>query len=258
MKSPTKKAVRQERIISALELNPTLRVNDLANVLDVSVETVRRDLAQLDDSGRIKRTYGGAVRTTGFEPALTERLQLHVRERERMAKHAVDLIDDAGSIYVGGGASTLHFARALRLYQTSLTVLTPALGVAVEVATNPKIETNVLPGFLEATEGLVHGAETLHAISRYQTPLAVVGASAFDEHGVSEALLTAAQVYSAIVSKAEHTIVLADQSKCNKRSLQSILEWGPNTTLLTDSRLPSELHSNILETGARILVAESD
>ncbi|MEL6962635.1 MAG: DeoR family transcriptional regulator, partial [Pseudomonadota bacterium] len=110
VRKSSKKSARHSRILDVLEINPSIRVNALADELDVSTETVRRDLAELDETGRIKRTYGGAVRTTAFEPALAERLKLHVQERERVARHAVTSLADVQSLFIGGGATTLHFA----------------------------------------------------------------------------------------------------------------------------------------------------
>ena len=69
----SKKKKRQNRILNQLELNPRIRVNEMAEDLGVSTETVRRDLAELDGAGRIQRTYGGAVSIKTFEPALAER-----------------------------------------------------------------------------------------------------------------------------------------------------------------------------------------
>ena len=57
----SKKINRQNRILNQLEVNPRIRVNEMADDLGVSTETVRRDLVELDNAGRIQRTYGGAV-----------------------------------------------------------------------------------------------------------------------------------------------------------------------------------------------------
>ena len=67
------KSDRQARIVAELRATPSLRVNELAELLGVSTETVRRDLAELDERGLINRTYGGAMRPVAFEPALAER-----------------------------------------------------------------------------------------------------------------------------------------------------------------------------------------
>lgn len=249
----SKKMKRHTEILSALEANPSIRVAELAEMLGVSTETVRRDLTELDETGRIKRTYGGAVRTRTFEPALAERSKLFVRERERIARQAVDRIGDADSLFIGGGATTLQFARALSTIDRRLTVLTPAFSIATELSINPLIEVLALPGIVEPKEGLVYGAETINCIKRFRTPITVIGASGVDEHGVSEALLNAAQVYTAMIDSADNTLVLADTSKFANRALQQISVWRPGICLITDSEPPEPLADAIRQGGADVL-----
>ncbi|MBK0329284.1 DeoR/GlpR transcriptional regulator [Rhodobacteraceae bacterium F11138] len=255
MQKQSKKGRRQAHILENLDINPAMRVGELADKLDVSSETVRRDLAELDAAGRIRRTYGGAVRTTTFEPVLAERLKLHVTAREKIARHAMTLLEDADSLLIGGGATTLHFARALKSIDRQITVLTASFGIAIELATNPLIEVISLPGKVEPKEGLLHGPETLEYINRYRTPIAVMGASGIDETGVSEALLSAAQVYEAMIRIADHTIVLADGSKMGNRSLRQILSWGPDTTLVSDTAPTSAIRHAFDEAGAAFRIA---
>lgn len=250
-----KKTRRQDRILEALELDPAMRVNELARQLNVSQETVRRDLNELDASGRIKRTYGGAVRTNSFEPDLAERLKLHIKPRERISRLAVELLGDTESMFIGGGATTLHFARALKSVDRRLTVLTASFGIATELSANPGIEVIFLPGKVEPREGLVIGPETLQYIARYRTPLAVMGASGVDEMGVSEALLNSAQVYEAMIESADRTMVLADASKMGSRSLRMILQWQPGTSLVTETLPDESISAAITEAGADLFVA---
>lgn len=252
----TKKRRRHDRILSALETNPTLRVSELAGVLGVSPETVRRDLDALDQTGRLTRTYGGAVRTRSFEPALAERAKLHVAERDRIAQLALAQIGEADSLFIGGGATTLHFARALRASDRRLTVLTPAFSIATELSVNPLIQVMALAGIVEPKEGLVYGAETIRCIRQFRTPLAVVGASGVDDAGVSEALLHAAQVYAAMIECADQTLVLADSSKFGNRSLQQILSWRDAVCLISEKAPPPALGAAIRDGGARILTGD--
>ncbi len=236
-----------------LEVNPSIRVAEMADVLGVSSETLRRDLTELDESGRIKRTYGGAVRTKAFEPALVERLKLHVKAREQIARRAVERIGDAGSLFIGGGATTLHVARALRGIDRQLTVLTPAFSIATELSVNPLIQVMALPGVVEPREGLVYGAETIKCIKQFDTPIAVAGASGVDEDGMSEALLHAGQVYSAMIDAADEALILADASKFGNRSLQQIIGWTPRVTLISDERPPPQLWDAIRQADAQII-----
>ena len=106
----SKKKKRQNRILNQLELNPRIRVNEMAEDLGVSTETVRRDLAELDGAGRIQRTYGGAVSIKTFEPALAERSTLHIGARQIIAERAVEYAKSANSLFIGGGATTLHLS----------------------------------------------------------------------------------------------------------------------------------------------------
>lgn len=232
----SKKARRQAQILAALDRNPAMRVSELAEELDVSSETIRRDLNQLDDAGRISRTYGGAVRSQVSEPHLAERLGHFVEERQAIARHAVELMGEAETIFIGGGATPLHFARALRSITRRLTVLTPALRVAAELSENTNIQIMCLPGLFDGKEGMVTGPETLAAIRRYHAPLAFVGASAIDAGGVSEAMLGPSEVYREMIECAQTVYVLADHSKFNSRSLKYITGWNENTHLVTDQR----------------------
>ncbi|KAB2883313.1 MAG: DeoR/GlpR transcriptional regulator [Albidovulum sp.] len=249
----SKKSIRHDYILSALETDPSIRVSALSEQLGVSAETIRRDLTELDETGRIKRTYGGAVRTRAFEPALSERSKLHVEAREKIAQLAVARIGDAHSLFIGGGATTLHFARALRAIERPLTVLTATFSIATELSMNPLIQVMSLPGIVEPKEGLVHGAETLKCIRQFRTPIAVMGASAIDEYGVSEALLHAAQVYSAMASNADEVLIVADSSKFGNRSLQQIVGWDRNVTLITDAAPPQRIASAIRQRGGEVI-----
>ena len=249
----SKKTRRHGHILSVLEINPAIRVPELAEELGVSPETVRRDLTELDETGRIKRTYGGAVRTRTFEPALAERSNLHVRAREEIARLAVARLGDTNSLFIGGGATTLHFARVLRNTDRRLTVLTPAFSIATELSINPLIQVMSLPGIVEPKEGLVYGAETLKCIRQFRTSIAVMGASGVDEHGVSEALLQAAQVYSAMIDCADQTLVLADASKFGNRSLQQIIGWNPSVCLISEVAPPDDLFAAIRRRGAEVI-----
>lgn len=253
----SKKTRRHEHILHALAVNPSVRVNALAEALAVSSETVRRDLAELDVTGRIKRTYGGAVKTSLFEPALTERLALKLKEREAISAHAVQLLGDAASIFIGGGATTLHFARALRSIDRRITVLTASFNVAMELSTNPLIEVMSLPGIVEPKEGLVCGTDTLRFIALYRTHFAVVGASAMDATGVSEALLSAAQVYKAMIENADQTLILADCSKFELRALQIVASWNAEMTVVTDQTPPSTLKIAMEKAGTTIHVIDT-
>ncbi|MDH5530525.1 MAG: DeoR/GlpR family DNA-binding transcription regulator [Paracoccaceae bacterium] len=252
-RAKSKKDLRHEHILAALDGNPAMRVVELSETLCVSAETIRRDLAELDRAGRINRTYGGAIRSQMFEPALAERLKLHVKERQAIATDAVAALGDANSVFIGGGATTLHFARALRSTTRRFLILTTSFSIATELSSNPLLQVMSLPGIVEGKEGMVQGPETVAAIMRYRASVAVLGASGIDASGTSEALMSAAQVYSAMVASSERTLVLADTSKFDKRALQMVTNWAPNVTLITNSSPTESILAGMTEAGASFI-----
>ncbi len=256
MLKQSKKTLRHSKILTALESDPALRVSELAESLGVSAETIRRDLAELDESGEIKRTYGGAMRSTAFEPDLGVRVGLHIEARLRIAAKAVELINGAEVMFIGGGATTLHFARALRETTRRLYVITPSFSIANELAANPLVQVMALPGLYEWKESMVYGADTIAAISKYHPPVAILGASGVNVNGVSEALMTSAQIYTAMIENADETLFLADASKFEKRALQFISKWQPNRMLISDERPNDQLLDAIVDGGAKWLQAD--
>ncbi|MCO5093592.1 DeoR/GlpR family DNA-binding transcription regulator [Bosea sp. (in: a-proteobacteria)] len=251
----SKKSVRHEKILAALDRNPALRVNELSDEFGVSSETIRRDLAVLDEAGKISRTYGGAVRNVVFEPGLAERLKLQVRERWEIAEAALSLLDGVDTLFIGGGSTVLHFARALRRLSRPLYVLTPSFSVAMELSSNPRMRIMSLPGLFDGSEGLVHGPDTLAAIGKYSAPVAVLGVSGIDERGASGSFIAGAQVYSAMVEQSRRSLILADALKFDKRALVDIATWTPNIHLVTDSHPGRALSEAIKAGNAQITVA---
>lgn len=251
----SRKEMRHARILAALEANPTLRVNQLAEQLEVSTETIRRDLAELDQIGRLSRTYGGAVSAgSRFEPALTERLALHVTERQAIARTAIERFGDAETMLLGGGATMLTFARALRDTHQRRTVITPAYPIAVELSSNPLIEIMLLPGIFEPQERMVYGPDTIRALDRYRAEVVIIGASGLAASGVSEAMLQVGEVYSAMLRTADRAVVLADHSKFGKRALMLLTAWTNRMSLITDRMPEGDLSLAMREVGAQVIL----
>lgn len=252
----SRKGIRQDAILAALEQNPALRVVQIAEELAVSTETVRRDLAELEGTGRLSRTYGGAIKSTNrFEPALNERLSLKVAERRAIAAEAVSRYAAEEALLLGGGSTMIQFARALRDVPRRITVVTPAYPIAVELAANPAIEIIMLPGIFEPQEHMTVGRDTLRTMDRYKVRTAIIGASGINTEGVSEALFKVGEVYAAMMERSEQAVVLADSDKFDKRALVLLTDWNPATTLITDAAPVGALKTALDRGGATVVVA---
>ncbi|MCO6185163.1 DeoR/GlpR family DNA-binding transcription regulator [Rhizobium sp. L1K21] len=248
------KIERQTTIIEDLSREPALRVNELARRYDVSSETIRRDLSALTDRGLINRTYGGALRIISHEPAVSEREHIQVAERELIARMAVDVVEPSDVLMIGGGITTRYFAKALALFKGPLTVVTPSFHVALALGTCDNISVHMLPGEVNGHEGLVQGADTIEALSRYRATKAFLGASGLSEEGPSDAAIPAGRLYQTMMERALHTYVLADSSKFNKEALFCYARWQANVSVITDTSPESELDAVLKKAGTALVL----
>lgn len=249
------KTDRQARIVAELRATPAIRVNELADLLGVSTETARRDLAELDGRGLINRTYGGAMRPVGFEPALAEREALMVAERERIATAAVKLVEPNDILMIGGGATTSRFARRLAAERNHVTVITHAFSIAAVLATNPLHKVLMVPGQYDGREGLIHGPDTIEALQRFRANKAFLGASGLTAEGPSDAGMGPGLVYGAMMRRSAQTIILADHSKFDRPSLAVYGSWSAATTLISDMPPEGELATALSSANAKFLWA---
>jgi len=250
------KAGRQRQIIADLGLHPAMRVGELAGRLGVSTETIRRDLSELDGRGLISRTYGGAMRPVAHEPGLAEREGLMVAERQRIAATAAAMLERNDILMVGGGATTLHFAKRAAVLDLPLTVITHAFSIAMALAANPLVRVLMLPGEYDGREGLIHGAETVEALQRFRANKAFLGASGLTAEGPNDAAMGPGQVYGAMVRRASHTLVLADHTKFDRPSLTVYAPWSERVSLLTDKSPDGALAEALAAAGSKFLTAE--
>lgn len=250
------KAMRQARIVEELSRAPTMRVGELAEQLDVSVETIRRDLAELDARGLINRTYGGAVRPITVEPALAERQNLMIDERRRIAEAAAALVERDDILMIGGGATTLHFATRLATRGLPLTVITHAFSIAMALSAEPQVRILMLPGTYDGREGLIHGPDTIEALLRFRANKAFLGATGLTPEGPNDAMRGPGLVYGTMMARAAETVVLADHSKFDRLSLSVYGPWRPVVTLVTDRAPEGALGDAIGEAGTTVRVAD--
>lgn len=168
-----KKDTRQRAILDQLAISPTMRVGRLAETLDVTTETIRRDLEELSAQGMIARTYGGAMLRQPAEPALSERHLELVEERAAIGQAALPYLAEARVIMLGSGATTTQLAKFIAIEMHGLTVIAHSVSVASALSLNPTIQVVMAPGVYHAGEGALHGAQAVRFLSDYSADWSV-------------------------------------------------------------------------------------
>ncbi|MFC0239433.1 DeoR/GlpR family DNA-binding transcription regulator [Rhodopseudomonas telluris] len=249
------KSARHQHIISQLTAAPTLRASELAAVLGVSTETIRRDLMELQEQKLINRTYGGASRPFALEPSLVDRKRLLIVEREAIAAAIAELIQPNEVLMLGAGATTFHVARRLAATARDITVIVNDFAIAGALATNGSIRILCCPGRYHATEGYVFGTQTIASINSYEANRAIVGATGVGARGINDADEEAGAVYGAMVKRAAEAIIVADHSKFEQRALTVFAQWSEIDRFVTDRPPEGALATAVREAGTELIVA---
>ncbi len=248
MDSPSRlrKDPRQDRIVAELTATPTLRVSELAARLQVSTETIRRDLDELEQRGRLNRTYGGAMLPFGPEPVASERHRMLVPEREAIARTMSTFIAHGETVMIGGGVTTVHVARRLAAEKRDLTAIVHSFGVATVLAANPTFRIIMCPGMYHGKEGLMEGSETIAFLNRLAANHAIVGATGMTVTGPNELDIEAANVYRTMAARSACTHIVADHTKFGRAAMATYFPWQEVHRLVTD-QAPAGALSRALE-----------
>lgn len=253
----TKKLIRQRQLLTLLETNPNARVNELAESLSVTAETIRRDLDELSSKGLVDRTYGGALLKSSQEPVVNIRHSLMVEERKAIARVAVNCLKGANTLMIGSGATTTHVARRIAIEMNGITVITHSFGVATVLSLNPTITVLMAPGVYHATEGAIHGAQTLRYLDDFQVDWAITGASGITVHGAYDATIDGSDVYACMGDQSARTMIVADHSKFQLVFPSRFAKWTDIDILVTDEHPEGDLGS-ILDQASTTVLACND
>lgn len=228
---------RHRRILAILENSGQVSAPALARLLDVSRETIRRDLLELEHEGKARRIHGGAILPSDqlHEPPFQQRVATHQRAKSEIARKARRLIAPGQCIMVDAGSTTA--ALATELAQLSdIMIITNSLAVATAVqGAGADIELVLLGGRMLTDVPATMGELTLSEIRRFHADLAFVGPVAVDAKGAYDFALHEAEVATAMIGQAARTVVLAHASKLNRTSRVRYCSCDQISTLVTDS-----------------------
>ncbi len=226
---------RHRRILSTLESSGQVSTHALADMLNVSRETVRRDLVELEDGGKVQRVHGGAMLFGGApEAPFSQRVITQRGAKREIARKAVGLIEPGQCIMIDAGSTTAIFAQQLANL-SGITVITNSLTIATTVqAAVGDIELLLLGGRLLTDVPATYGELTLSEIRRFRADLTFVAPVAVDHEGAHDFALHEAEIATAMMERADRTVVLADASKLNRTSRVRYCEPEQISILVTD------------------------
>jgi DeoR family transcriptional regulator, fructose operon transcriptional repressor len=244
---------RHQRILLMLGANQQVSANDLAEMLGVSRETVRRDLLDLEEVGKVARVHGGAVLPEPrSEDPFRQRMATQVRAKTEIAKKAVGLVQPGQTIMVDAGSTTAVFARELAKV-SGVSVITNSLDVATTLQAGG-LDAVLLGGRIAADVPATVGELTLSEIRRFEVdicfsaPVALHPAKGSFFYDLQEA-----EISIAMAAQAAQKVVLAHHTKLGATSRVRAWDVDGIGTLVTNRAAPDEMLGQFRDAGIEVI-----
>ncbi len=247
---------RQSDILKIAKQDGRVMVEELAETFDVTVQTIRRDLSELADMGKLDRVHGGAVLRSGVSNiGYEDRRALNADTKARIAQACADDIPDGASLFMNIGTSTEAVARQL-LNHKDLMVVTNNMNVANILVENTDCEIVVAGGVLRRSDGGLIGNLTISTIEQFKFDYAVIGCSALDAEGdLLDFDFQEVRVSQTIIAQARQTLLVSDHSKFQRTAPARIASLSDVDAFYTDLPLSDDLTQKCNEWDTRLCLA---
>jgi DeoR family galactitol utilization operon repressor len=245
---------RKKAILDMLTEDSSVSVSMLAQVLGVSVVTIRTDLGALEEEGFIVRTHGGAM--PAFHPQILERMRQDKDRKMAIAKIAAEKIQDGDTVIISAGTTTALIAKYL-LGKRNIHIVTNNTLLLTYARTNPQLRVTLVGGeFRPSEEGLV-GPLAMQSLDQVFVSKAFIGVDgASVKHGLTAHLVESADLVRKMAQQAKQVYAICDSGKFGKPGFARILPFDGVDGLITDAGLSTEFEKDLREAGVSIYKAE--
>jgi DeoR/GlpR family transcriptional regulator of sugar metabolism len=247
---------RRERLVALVAERGVVRLAELCRTLKASPATVRRDLEELEGSGRIRRVHGGAVAVqTGLaEPMFDDKTAIAAREKHRIARAALKMIESGETVYLDGGSTVLELARLLR-DRGDVTVVTNSLRAALELGgKGPRLI--LIGGELRRRSQTLVGPLTAAVLEQLQPHRAFMGTMGLDiQRGLTTSDPNEAHTKKIAMSRSRQVVLLADSTKMGKVSSVRAGEARDVHVVVSDKGIERGFARKLGKLGVRVVRA---
>ena len=249
---------RHQYILEQLKKDGYVKVMDLAERLDVSGATIRKDLRMLESRNLLHRTHGSASpnRSNVIDLPVQEKSGINAELKLAIAREADKLIEEGDSILLTSGSTIEAFARHLQPKGT-LNVVTPSIRVGIYLSEKEDTNIMMLGGRLIVKSLSVRDAYTEEGLKDVRCNKAFFSCDGFDfDGGVTTAFVAEARVTDSMLNVASEVILLADSTKLGKNGFGKICDITRVDTLITDEKLPQSIKQKFEAEGVKVLLAK--
>lgn len=256
--SPSLFQSERQRQIAALTMQSgRVEVADLADRFNVTTETIRRDLSDLQGHRIVRRVHGGATpwEAVGFEPLLSVRNDQRDSEKRRIALAATHEVPSNGSIIIDSGSTLLALANAFPI-DSSIRVVTNALNIALVLSERSDVDVIVVGGKVRKNTLAMVDNEAIAAIEPLSVDTLFISSDGLSAAtGLSTPYREEAALKRAMIASARRVVALVDHSKFGQDHFIRFAEWADIDMLITNTEADPVAVAAIESFGTTVVLA---
>jgi len=251
---------RKLAILEGLANAQRVHVSELSQRFKVSEVSIRRDLAQLEMRGLLRRVRGGAVSVpqTILEWSFNEKLLMHKQQKERIGRAAAAMVENGDVIIMDSGTTVIHVARYIPreiLISGHLTIITSSLPIVRELGPWKGVTLIVLGGIYLPLQEVLVGPQAIASLRGLHADKMFLGAGGLSQEvGATTATVLDAEVDRASVEASEQVIAVIDSSKIGRKGLAAVVPLTGIDILITDDEAPAGFVAQARELGVDVQI----
>lgn len=238
------KVNRIKEISNYIHEHENASIDTLCSIFNVSKNTIRRDIAELEEKGIIKKVYGGITLNIDEKDTVPFN-QREIKNKDIkvvLAELASNLVEDNDIIFIDSGTTTVHMIPFLA-NRRNLTIITNNLNVLVMSLDYPNLNVLSTGGSLFREANSFIGIEAIDFLDNYNIGKAFMASTGVSiSNGITNSSSFEYQIKKTVVQKSNKIIVLADSSKLDVTSLMTYCNLKDIDALVTDKTLPEEYY----------------
>ncbi len=247
---------RYEFIIETLNRDSVVKVSKLIKELNVSIETIRRDLEHLEKEGILERVYGGAIpkKVSVDKLSFQKREEEFKQEKIEIANTAIRYINEDESIALNDSTTNVEIAKLIKKRFNKLTVITNSLAITTELANSQGIKVILAGGLLNSKECAFYGEFAKEILRNFIVDKAFIGVGGVSlSRGITDHDFHTVEIQRLLMEISKEAIILADSSKIEHVSLTKISEIENVSFIITDSNVDKNIIEKYLKSGIEII-----
>lgn len=235
---------RRNKIINVVLINGRATISELAKMFNVSTETIRKDVTELDEKNILQRGHGIVLPASNYtENPLPYKISTNSDAKSRIANSAVSLIKDNKVIFIDSGTTALQLANVLNIFD-NLTIITNSM-MAAHALSNSKNQLLVTGGELRPKSYSYVGAWTLRALRQSKIDIAFLSCDGFHADGPTVGSYRELEAKEVVLEQASKSVLLADTSKIPLQGLYCYCSYSELDLLVFERELTDKERENI-------------